>query len=342
MPIGPDWRDRLAEMPQTERDQVAYDYRQAGWSWQAVALVMGYANESSARTAANRHARRVGQPHGYVATRDTRRSSRSQARKFGVEIEFVTASKTDVAQAVAQALGLSDCPSYGIHIASYHGRQCRGCGGRIAPLRHWRVESDASVDGRSNTGGELVPPPLRGDAGYDQVRKAMAAIRSVGGEVDSRCGMHVHVDTNGMDPQTLSAVVRTLYRHHDLLDRLVAPSRRTNGYCRKPRDYEIEQWTQFVEQRGRFPEADRMRSINIMSYAKYGTIEIRYHQGTLNGRKAVAWIKFLISLFDTVAVHQHNDLPVGLALLGHLADAGRLDQQVAAYLTGRVEELARN
>lgn len=332
----------FAHLPVSERDRIAHEYRSNGTAWATIAHLLGFANESSARTAANRHRARVGLDHGHVAQRGSSRSPRLRSRRFGVEMEFITAPKFDVARAVGQALGISDCiRTGGIHVAGYHGSRCRLCNARINPIRHWRVESDASVDSRGDCGGEVVPPPLSGESGFDALRKAMGAIRSVGGEVDTRCGMHVHVDCKGLTPSQIAKVVETLYEHHDLMDRLVAPSRRTNHYCTKPHRSDVEYWADYMRTHGQFPSANRTQSINVTAFPKYGTIEIRYHQGTLNARKAIAWVKFLLAVWDSVRTEQSDSLAPGLAMLGTLVDQGRLDQQTAAYLTARVDVLAR-
>ena len=337
-----------ANLPTAERDRLAYEYRRAGHAWARVALLLGYANESSARTAGNRHAARIGEAHGHVANRATRRTQTraTRTRTFGVEIEFIdggnrTATKMAVARAIADAVypGAAPCSAYGIHIAGYHGSTCRGCSGRITH-RTWHVESDASVDSRGDLGGEAVSPVLTGETGIEEMKVVMQAIKSVGAAVDTRCGMHVHVGADRMTNAQRANVIETLFAHHGVLDRVVAPSRRNNHYCAKPSAPEITQWANAMRATGQFGYANRYKSINVTSFAKYGTIEVRYHQGTLNGRKAAAWVRLLIGLFDTCAKDEADRLAPGLALFGSLAEIGALPQQDAAYLIARAETLA--
>lgn len=44
---------------------------------------------------------------------------------------------------------------------------------------------------------------------------------------------------------------------------------------------------------------DRYRTLNIVSYEKYGTFEVRQHQGTLNSKKVVNWIRLILSIAKT-------------------------------------------
>lgn len=333
-----------------ERDRIAYEYRQNRYDWSTIANLLGYSNESSARTAANRHAARIGAPHGHVANRAARRTARrTTLRTFGIEIEFVdggnrTATKQAAARAVADAVygtnrTTQPCPTFGIHISNYHGNTCRGCGSRVNH-RTWHIESDASVDNRTEMGGECVSPVLSGDEGLEQVSKAMRAIKSVGGSVDTRCGMHVHVSADNMTNEQRARVIETLYAHHGVLDRLVAPSRKNNTYCRRPDVTEIDRWANSMRAHGEIRGADRYKTINVNPFATYGTIEIRYHQGTLNGRKAAAWVRLLVGLFNTCAKDEADRLAPGLALLGSLAEIGAMPQQDAAYLIARADQLA--
>lgn len=327
----------------SERDRIAYEYRQSGLPWGRIAGVLGYANESSARTAGNRHAARIGAEHGYVAngaapTRRTTRTPRTHERGFGVEIEFVNGLRQDIADAVQRATGQTHVP-----ITGYHGTTCVCCGMRVRNTM-WKLEYDGSVadgSGVRNRGGEVVTPPLKGEAGLNLLREVMTAMREAGAEVDQRCGMHVHIATDDMDNQQRAMAIHTLFGQHDMLDRLVAPSRHTNSYCRKPDGATVQNWVHQMQTYGRIQEHERRRSINVCSFAKYGTIEIRYHQGTLNGRKAQTWVKFLLALFATAKNDEQDTLPTGLALLGQLVDNGRLEQSDAAYLTRRVAELSR-
>lgn len=334
------------------RAELAYLLRQARLPWAHIAREAGYINESSARTAANRYAARIGQPHNYVRNRTERRATgqratRVRARSVGVEIEFVdggqrTATKSAVARAVADEIypGRNPCPVYGIHIAPYHGNRCTGCQ-RTMNYRYWKVEADASVDNRTMLGGEVVSPVLRGEPGLDEMRRVMKVIRSVGGAVDARCGLHVHVGAENMTNEQRARVIETLHKHHGVLNRLVAPSRLNNVYCRQPSENEIRTWADNMRRTGLYGYGDKYRSINVAKFPVIGTIEIRLHQGTLNGRKATAWVNFLVGIFDGATRDADEGFAPGLALLGSLAEAGLMPQTDAGYLMARAETLAR-
>ena len=92
---------------------------------------------------------------------------------------------------------------------------------------------------------------------------------------------------------------------------------------------------------------DRYQSFNLMAYDRHGTLEIRLHQGTLNGTKAVAWARFIdafkqysaTQLFTETSLGNGDRLDQCKALLDILALSGNLTEQDAIYLKTRAESL---
>jgi hypothetical protein len=227
----------------------------------------------------------------------------------------------------------------------YHGRDCYRCQQRVRGYREWKVERDGSVS-NGDWGGEVVTPILQGDDGFDAIRKVMAGLRQAGAEVDQSCGMHVHLSVEHMTNGQRAELVQQWYQHHDTFDRFVAKSRTVRGngrgyeYCRREDDQVVDQQVDRMKRHGNFGYTDKYRSLNLTPFAKYGTLEVRMHQGTLNSQKARNWIKLLIGFFDTVEKEELSQLSPGLALLGSLADGGKISQETAAYLMRRAEQLA--
>ncbi|NBR70726.1 MAG: hypothetical protein EBT75_01295 [Proteobacteria bacterium] len=195
-------------------DRRAYEMRQLyGLSYAAIAEQLGMRGESTARVAANRHARRLGlQPLTQPMT-ETQRQRRQAAgarvarqrwnqptsttvttsplttevastmlsmqdRTFGIELEFTGRYKHDTANAIAQALGVPH-----IHSMGYHSLSCETCGRHIPESERysqWRVERDGSVTqfrGGGEWGGEVVSPVLK-LADLPIVEKVLRAMRT--------------------------------------------------------------------------------------------------------------------------------------------------------------------
>lgn len=246
-------------------------------------------------------------------------------RRFGVELEIAGLTVERAAAALRSAGINVRAEGYNHHTRTY-----------------WKVLTDASVMG----GCEVVTPPLRGEAGMTELRTAMAALRAAGATVNSSCGMHVHVDMDGLTGDQIARTVEAYTNRQDTIDRMVAPSRRATGnvmYCRRMSAGEVEAVTMnFRESRQAPRYTDRYRTVNVSSFPKYGTVEFRQHQGTVSSRKAVAWIRMLLGLVEAVEAGTDTTLSIGAGMLGDLADASEMFRtQDAAFLGARMEELAR-
>jgi hypothetical protein len=166
----------------------------------------------------------------------------------------------------------------------------------------WKIVPDGSV----SDGGELVSPPLKGRDGKKQIKLACEALKEVGARVDSRCGLHVHIDVNGsaFNKEQVINIPKIYERYENFLDKLMPRSRRSvnNAYCRTLKGYthEANQYVEWrTEQDGNYtvaqiaegPLGTRYKKVNLFSYVKYGTVEFRHHSGTIEFGKIMNWIR---------------------------------------------------
>ena len=278
----------------------------------------------------------------YAATRTARNnrtlaSAAATGRRFGVELEFIGS-----ASAVNQAMrnvGL-DCEQQ-----SYNHRVPRA----------WKIVPDGSVSG----GAELVSPPLSGQDGREQVRKACAALAAAGATIDGTCGMHVHHDASDLTARGWGRLFRLWANAQDATDTLVAPSRRNTRegrggrWARRLPDQYVRNAERLVVLHGAATvlpfgdvvgvRGDRYYSLNADPYGRQGTIEVRQHQGTTNAAKVLGWIDYAQALFTYA--EGSADLPdegVTLpALLRALVNAGAIDPVAADWLSLRADAIAR-
>ena len=96
-----------------------------------------------------------------------------QARKYGVEIEFIMITAEQALEAVSDA---------GIDV------QIEGYNHTTSP--HWKIVIDASC------GLEIVSPILQGEDGLEQINMVCSALQRAGAKIDKRCGLHVHMDVS--------------------------------------------------------------------------------------------------------------------------------------------------
>jgi len=310
-----------------------------------IARLLAYKSESGARMAYNRYIARVvnqgtGGGYSYILGTGSRTPAMGiAARTFGVEIEFKGLELNYASRLIERATG-SHC-----HITGYHGRTCDVCGQRLG-YAEWKLERDSTVsesqedeDGNPITvGGEAVSPVGKGDAHLEEIGKVMETLKRNGAIVNRQAGLHVHINMKDMGRVGLANFVLTWQQSEDFLYGLCAPSRRTNHYCEPMSLTEAQNIANQFRTTGR--AYGNRGALNITSYPKLGTFEIRMHQGTLNPKKMKSWVKLLMAYTQAVKEGKHSDLTGDLSVLGKLTSYGFLDQEIGSYLFARHGHLA--
>lgn len=305
----------------TARQDLAWELRQQGFRNLEIMTMVGFNDTSSVSTAIKRGRQRALMNGGRFA-----------ARRFGVEIEFTGTNRRAVA---ARLLELD--PSFPVEVQHYN----------HAVTSVWKLINDASVtSGVGDAGMEAVSPILQGEEGYRQLALMLTAIVETGGKVDKSCGLHIHHDANDLTPAQVAKLVGLYVTNQHLMDQLVSRSRRAGAarYCMPVTagEHNAIQSTLKSGQRVGAHLVSRFKTINVMSYPKYGTIEIRQHQGTLNTKKITAWHKL-----GQAMVHASINCPAAEAprfealpeLMAYLTEQGGLDREVATYMLDRAEDL---
>lgn len=171
-------------------------------------------------------------------------------------------------------------------------------------FEHWL--DDIHEDG---SGVEIPSPILRGPQGLRELRSVMQLLSENGFQAGTADGMHVHHDAPEFTDEGLLAHTVELWEDNfEHITRFVDPQRRGTTWAsgRKPetssdgylgptrtKSYSTFKQTKKLENLPSW----RTNALNIMpvtnSYRGYNpNIEIRLHEGTLDFRKAAAWIHF--------------------------------------------------
>ena len=165
-------------------------------------------------------------------------------------------------------------------------------------------------------------------------------IDGAGGKVNTTCGLHVHVDTAGMTPTQRKNFFFAYVRNQDIMDRLVSKSRRNNRHYTQRYESEraINHYAECVEngQGGN----SRFFTVNTCSIPKYGTLEFRQHQGTLNGKKVVAWVQMLLAVAYTASQTTEEGYKVYNSV-EEFMDGNGVDATTKAFLMRREAQLNR-
>lgn len=315
MPASTNYRNypRLGTAERNAVQDRCYSLRQQGMSYAQIASIIG---ETAAR--ANAHVRDA------VA-----RQVQLGNRCFGVEIELKGLSQLAAARALTNA-GITAYDENYNHVAR----------------PHWKVVPDGSISG----GCEVVSPILSGQEGLEQLAAAMAALRSAGATVDQACGMHVHIDARDLTGDEFARTFAFYTERQELMDLLVAPSRRHNTYCRKYDERTIVNIKDTAKQdTDRYGDTvdgkrqatrvhgDRYMTVNLQSYLTHGTLEFRQHQGTLNGTKAVSWVTMLLAIATKVQATAEEE--ISRTDVGAMLDGLGMGASVTNYLKARAARL---
>lgn len=149
---------------------------------------------------------------------------------------------------------------------------------------------------------------------------------TVSAEVNSSCGLHVHLDVRNRD---YKKVFYNLTGALPFLSKLVPPTRVNNRYCV---NNTLRNFDEFLVQTG----VDRRRqAINGEAYNKYRTIEVRMHSGSTNAVKIINWCRVL----TTIAA---SEIALGdeVATLEDYSKFYRISDTMYSYLKARIEQLS--
>lgn len=265
---------------------------------------------------------------------------------FGVEIECYVPRTGDLYTSLA-ATGL---------------RMSRVSGSRHSVTPGWKIVPDVSLDGHTPAGYigvEIVSPILLGEDGIAQTVKAMDCIKAFGGKVNKACGLHVHVGAQNATALQLRNLAKMFVKYEHHFDTLCPESRRNNRFAASnlSRAAGLGVSVRPLMVAAAFARLDTARSasglatiinggydtrqhytsfryykLNYQSLASHGTVEFRQAAGTVESRKAAAWIRLVVgmvaSAFTVKAVALQDD-PSFSKLMR------KVDSPTAEYLRAR-------
>ena len=157
---------------------------------------------------------------------------------------------------------------------------------------HWKIVQDGSVNDSDLNGMEIVSPILDTESESDtlMVRKVCRALQKLGSKVNRTCGLHVHVDAAHLSGEQVRKVWE---RYRDLeteIDAFMPSNRRANvsSYTMTLRNKVVHGATKAALA----TSLDRYYKVNLQSLTRYGTIEFRQHNGTIDAEKILNWVSF--------------------------------------------------
>lgn len=238
-------------------------------------------------------------------------------QKFGVEVEMTGITREKAAQIVGEILGSRpSAPSNGC----YHTREIKDRAARI-----WKVMRDSSISpSRSDNSREnldeyrveFVTPPLNYED-IDLLQMIIRKLRENGAKTNSSCGIHIHVDGENHNPQSLRRLVNFMTSRQDLIYEALEIGDRADRWCHKlntallaemKKDKNLskekaEQIWYSSANDGYCGGIDhehynqtRYHGVNLHSYFTKGTVEFRLFNSTLHAGKLKAYVQFCLAV----------------------------------------------
>jgi hypothetical protein len=203
------------------------------------------------------------------------RAMNANEMTFGVEIEC-TLPRT--------AMGR-------VSVGQYH------VGTQIAELpTGWTAQRDGSLyAGRGRFAVEIVSPVLKGADGMQQLVQAVRWINSIGGSVNSTCGLHIHVGWNA-DKAALVRLMTIVANHEKgIYASTGTKTRERNHYCRGVQN--DQRVRNEFSHNGTCRQDSRYAVLNTTNLGRrQNTVEFRAFAGTLNIAKIAGYVQMCVGL----------------------------------------------
>jgi hypothetical protein len=121
----------------------------------------------------------------------------------------------------------------------------------------------------------------------EPLTKIMEVLKDLGHSADTRCGAHVHFDMRNRD---IKLVYENLFKTQRFLRKLIKKTRKFNArFCKMNKAETFDKQLSL---------GDRYYALNVQSYSKHKTLEVRMFQGTLNPDELIPWIKLLLKVVN--------------------------------------------
>ena len=178
----------------------------------------------------------------------------------------------------------------------------------------FRPVHDGSIDrGEGGSGVEWVMRnPSNGDELYNRITNLTEYLKYEF-DVNRSCGLHVHVDARDCEWKQLKHILLLGKAVQDVIYKMLPPSRDNGRWCRRipmsrsdilaieSNDEFIDAWYNSwgVDPSMEKYNDSRYCGMNMHSRIINGSVEFRYHSGTINQDKILNWTKICTAIVDT-------------------------------------------
>lgn len=146
------------------------------------------------------------------------------------------------------------------------------------------IKDDGSLRPKDNESDIEIAIVDTEDKIQETLSKVLGILNENGARVDKRCGVHVHVD---MRDRVAEIAFHNFVQAQNVMFKMLTKERKKNEFCVPVRGTSIYKY---------YGGNRRYWSINATSIAKFNTIEIRMHHGSLDSKRLNNWVNLLINI----------------------------------------------
>jgi len=184
----------------------------------------------------------------------------------------------------------------------------------------WHVKDDATCGplGRLGPKGvEIASFVGKGINDLQHIADVAEGLYRAGCRVNDNCGLHVHAEAKDLTTAQVGVIIAHWVKIEPILSMAMPLRRFENPYCRSLRKTKLDAslrwsgediWEIFKPNNLNFYEnEDRRMTLNLVNYARAiqydsthrKTLELRWPEGTLDGRDVRCWVRLFLSFIDT-------------------------------------------
>lgn len=232
-----------------------------------------------------------------------------RSQKFGVEVEFTGITRRRAAEVIAKQFQaeVSHTSSYDTYIV----KDSKG--------RKWKILRDSSITPQKGKQPindddykcELVTPVCSYDELKPVIQPLIRELRHAGAKVNTTCGIHVHIDSDGHTASTIRHLSNFMAAHEDLLYKALDVNQNRLHYCKKT-DLEYlrrlngqkirtmddisRAWYDGASRSSTHYDGSRYASLNLHSMFGGKGLEFRCFNGTLHAGKIRAYVELCMAI----------------------------------------------
>ncbi len=158
--------------------------------------------------------------------------------------------------------------------------------------------------GRDGSGIELRTPVLNGTKDLKELKSLVYYLNEIGCYTTQNDGLHVHHDAPEFynNKPMLVKLLKSWFENQSEIEKLIVPRRRKSGHCP---DIQAAHISSF-ESRNWGTMKDNINytlprgNLNLKALNRHRTIELRYHEGTLDWDHIESWVRFGQSFLNGV------------------------------------------